>query len=147
MAASTGKTGRGIVFEISNGASPPVWTKLANVTSMTFSGRDAEEIDFTILDATGGFRDLRQGFKDPGSIGLEIHVDPTNATYQDLLTKFLSGDLFDWRINYSAAGWPMAELGQGFIKNPGDTNINVSDPVGGTATVRVTGATSFVNPS
>lgn len=143
MTASTGKTGRGVKFEISDGASPPVWTAVANVRSISFSGRDSDEIDFTHLDSSGGFRELRQGFKDPGSIALENQFDPTNATHTDLLTKFLSGALFQWRINYSGAGWAKAEVGTGFVKNPGDVSINPNDPIGGTSTVRVTGGTTF----
>lgn len=145
MPESTGKTGRGCKFEIGDGASPEVFTAIANVRSIAFSGRDAEEIDFTHLDSDGGFREQRQGFKDPGSIALEMHFDPTNTTHTDLLAKFLSGALFNWRINYSAAGWAKAETGKAFVKNPGDTNINPNDPIGGTATVRVSGGTSFVD--
>lgn len=144
MAESSGKTGRGIKFEMGDADSPINFVAVANVTSIGFTGRSADEIDFTHLDSSGGFRELRQGFKDPGSINLELHFDPTNATHQDLLAKFLSGDLFWWRINYTAAGWPQYEQGRGFVQNPGDTNITVDAPVGGTATVRVTGPTEFV---
>jgi predicted secreted protein len=126
-----------------DGASPEVFTAVANVRSIAFSGRDAEEIDFTHLASTGGFRELRAGFKDPGSIALETHFDPTNATHTNMLTKFLSGAQFNWRINYGGAGWAKYENGAGFIKNPGDVNINPNDPVGGTATVRCTGGTTF----
>lgn len=144
MTASTGKTGRGVKFEVGDGESPESFVALANVRSINFSGRDAEEIDFTHLDSDGGFRELRQGFKDPGSIAVELQLDPTNASHQDLLAKFLSGEVFGWRINYSAAGWAMAEVGQGYVQNPGDTTIDVDNPIGGTATIRVTGQTAYV---
>jgi hypothetical protein len=145
MTASTGKTGRGARFLVGDSASPANFTAIANAVSISFTGRDAEEIDFTHLGSDGGFREFRQGFKDPGSVQVELHFDPTNATHQDMLAKFLSGDVFDWRIDYSELGWAVAEQGQGFFKNPGDVSININDPVGGTATVRVTGPTAFVD--
>lgn len=144
MAQSTGKTGRGVKFEMREIESPEgAWVAVANVSSIGFSGRNAEEIDFTHLDSTGGFREFRQGFKDPGTVNLEVHFDPTNSTHQQLLTLFLSGDLFEFRVNYLGAGWNQAEVGLGFVQNPSDTNINPNDPIGGTATIRVSGGTAF----
>lgn len=143
MTTSTGKTGRGVAFQIGDGGSPETFTAVANVASIGLTGRSAEEIDFTHLLSDGGFREFRQGFKDPGSINLELHFDPTNATHQNLLTKFLSGDTFVWRIDYSGNGWNAYEEGVGFVMNPGDITINPNDPVGGTATVRVTGQTTI----
>jgi predicted secreted protein len=142
MAVSTGKTGRGIKFEIGDG-SPVSYAAIANVTSIAFTGRSAEEVDFTHLESIGGFREFRQGFKDPGSINVEFHFSPDEDSHDDLLALFLSGDVIPFRINYTGAGWAVGEYGMGYISNPGDTNINVSDPVGGTATIRVTGGTSF----
>jgi len=143
MAESTGKTGRGVSFQISDGESPPGWITVANATTMSPSGRDAEEIDFTHLGSTGGFREFRQGFKDPGSIGIDYHLDPTNSTHQEVLALWLSGDLFEWRINFTDAGWAYALVGNGFMKNPGDITVDVSNPISASSTVRVTGETQF----
>lgn len=142
MTVSTGNTGRGVKFEIGDG-SPVTYAAIANVTSIAFTGRSAEEIDFTHLESDGGFREFRQGFKDPGSINIEFHFNPSEESHTDLLALFLSGAVIPFRINYSGAGWAWAEEGYGYISNPGDTNVNVSDPIGGTATVRVTGPTEW----
>ncbi|WP_269581975.1 phage tail tube protein [Roseibium sp. Sym1] len=143
MTQSTGVTGRGITFEISDGESPDGWVAIANLASTGINGRTAEEIDFTHLASSGGFREYRQGFKDPGTIPLELHFTPTETTHVDLLDKFISGANFNWRINWSGAGIAMAEYGVGFVQNPGDLNINPNDPVGGAASVRVTGQTTW----
>lgn len=142
MPLSTGFTGRGITFEISDGASPPNWIKIANVTSINLSGREAEEIDFTTLDTEGGYRDFKQGFKDGGTVSLEYHFTPQEASHQEILSRFNSGEEFDWRINYTDRV-PFYEVGYGFVQNPGDINITIGDPVGGTATVRVKGGTEI----
>lgn len=147
MAVSTGKTGRGVIFQVSDGASPPVWLTVANATAINNSGRDAAEIDFTHLGSTGGFREFRQGFKDPGSVSIDYHFDPTNASHQEILDLWLSGEVFTWRINFAANGWNQALQGQGYFQNPGDITIDVDNPIAGSSTVRVTGATSFVVPS
>lgn len=144
MAQSTGKTGRGVTFELKDTGSPSAWVAIANPTSINVGGRDAEEIDFTTLVSTGGFREFRQGFKDAGTISIEYHFSPDEASHVDLLDRWDSGEVFDWRINFEGAGWDWHLQGQGYCQNPGDLAININDPIGGTATVRVTGAPSFV---
>jgi hypothetical protein len=143
MVASTGKTGRGVSFQIDLVASPVTLITVGNARSISLTGRQADEIDFTHLLSTGGYRELRQGFKDGGSIGVEFHFDPTDDTHvaetDGLLGLFESGDVFNWRINFSGAGWAFALVGQGFISNPGDIDINVDGPITGNGTVRNTG--------
>lgn len=147
MVTSTGKTGQGVSFQISNGASPVAWSTIANVRTINPTGKSADEIDFTHLLSTGGYREMRQGFKDGGSIGIEYQFDPTQASHigsGGLLGLFNSGTVFDWRINFTGAGWAFALTGEGFVSNPGDIDINVDGPITGSATVRVTGPTTLV---
>lgn len=144
MAESSGKTGKGIAFKLSDGLSPAVFVAVANVTTINFTGRDAEEIDFTHLSSGSGFREFRQGFKDGGTIGIEYHFTPTEESHRDLLAAWLDGTILDWQIDYTAAGWAYVEQGRGFIQNPGDVAIDVSSPVTGSATVRVTGGSQII---
>jgi len=146
MAESTGKTGRGVKFFLSDGASPPTWTQVANVTSVGPTGRDAEEIDFTHLDSDGGFREFRQGFKDAGTLNIEYHFSPEEESHVDMLDLWDSGAVVDWRIDFTGAGWDRYLEGRGYVQNPGDLTINVGDPIAGSATVRVTGKPEFVAP-
>lgn len=144
MAESTGKTGRGVTLSISDGISPTTYTAIANVTTINFTGRDAEEIDFTHLSSTGGFREFRQGFKDGGTIGFDFHFTPTEESHVDLLSLWLSGTTIDWKIDYTGAGWNYAEIGRGFIQNPGDVSITVGDPITGSGTIRVSGGSEII---
>lgn len=147
MTTSTGKTGKGVMFQIRKaGVSPVAWWTIANVRSINFTGRSADEIDFTHLLSTGGYRELRQGFKDGGSIGIDYQFDATEDSHVGtggLLEWFTSGNTFTWRINFGTA-WSFALTGSGFVSNPGDIDINVDGPITGAATVRVTGDTSLV---
>lgn len=147
MVTSTGKTGQGVSFQIGTAASPPVWATVANVRTINPTGKSADEIDFTHLLSTGGYREMRQGFKDGGNVGVEMQFDPTQASHvgsQGFLGLFNSGTVFPWRINFSGAGWQFALQGTGFVSNPGDLDINVDGPITGSATVRVTGPTTLV---
>lgn len=145
MTTSTGKTGRGVTIEIGDGQSPETFETVANVVSINNQGRTSEQIDFTTLATTGGFREYRQGFKDPGTVQCEYHIDPTNTTHQDILTKWLSGDTFTARINFTGAGWSKALQGTAFVQNPGDIQVDISNPIKGTTTLRFTGETDFVD--
>lgn len=148
MPTSTGKTGQGVKFEIDLAGSPATWVTIANVRSISPTGKQADEIDFTHLLSTGGYRELRQGFKDGGSVNLDFHFNITDATHDDstagLLGLFNSGAVFNWRINFTTAGWAFALSGTGFVSNPGDLDINVDGPITGSASVRVTGETTIV---
>ena len=148
MVASTGNTGKGVMFQIDLAASPVSWITVANVRSISPTGRTADEIDFTHLLSTGSYREFRQGFKDGGSINLDVHFDPTDASHigtSGLLGLFNSGEVFNWRINFSGADadWDVALVGTGFVSNPGDLDINVDGPITGSASVRVTGESTI----
>ena len=145
MTESTGKTGRGVTIEIESPESPTSWVKIGNVTGITPSGKNAEEIDFTHLESDNAYREFRQGFKDPGTLGINYHFDPTNASHVDLLEHFNAGNLFNWRINFSGAGWSKYLQGRGFVQNPGDIDINVDGPITGAATIRCTGDSTFAD--
>jgi hypothetical protein len=147
MVASTGKTGKGVQFQIAPIASPLSWVTIGNVKSMNKSGVKADEVDFSILSTTGGYRDFQQGFKDGGQITVDVHYDPTDATIvgtTGLLGYFNSGTKFNWGINFANAGWAKRLTGIGFVSNPGDLDINVDGVIMGSAIVRNTGASSLV---
>lgn len=147
MTTSTGKTGQGVKLQISDGATVPTWTAIANVRSISPTGKNADEIDFTHLDSTGGYKELRQGFKDGGTVNVEFHFDPTQATHVGtggLLGLFNSSSVFTFRINFFGAGWNFALEASGFVSNPGDLDINVDGPITGSGTIRVTGPTTLV---
>lgn len=145
MPVSTGFTGRSVYFEIGDDLSPVTWTTVGNVAGINLSGQNAEEIDFTHLLSEGGFREYRQGFKDGGNVSITYHFDPTDPTHDGLRADFLSGRVFEWRINYSGVGYTKAIQGEGFVQNSGDIDHNVDGPVQGTATIRISGGSVVVN--
>lgn len=143
MPQSTGVVGRGTTLEISDDVDPAVWATVANVTSINITGRSAEEVDFTTLNSDGGYRELRQGLRDGGTVEFGLHFDPDDTTYTGTPTSivelFESGDLVKVGINMSGAGKAVRFVGRGFVMNPGDLTFENSSPVAGTATIRFTG--------
>lgn len=145
MGESTGQTGRGIFLELEDGASPTGYVVVGNVTSISVQGANAEEQDFTHLLSEGGFREFRQGFKDAGTLGVNYHLDATEDSHTQLFADFLTGRMFNGRIDFGAAGWAKYMTFRGFVQNPGDVEINVDGPMTGAATIRRSGGTQFVD--
>lgn len=143
MAASTGKTGAGITFKVGDGASVETFTPIANATNINISGRTVDEVDFTHLASTGGYREFRAGFKDAGEIQMTLHFDPSNTTHQNVESLLNSGDVFNFVIDFTPAGWAYKMTGQGFVRGS-DITINVDDPISADITVRVTGPLNIV---
>ncbi len=146
MPASTGYTGKGVFFQLDLVASPVTWITIANVRSINLTGRQADEIDFTHLLSDSQYREMRQGFKDGGSINLDYHFNITETSHigsNGLLGLFNSGVVFNWRMNFSAIA-AFGITGKGFMSNPGDIDANVDGPIQGTATVRCTGPSTIV---
>lgn len=141
MVASTGKVGLGTKFKVGDGQSPEVFTPVVNVTAINLSGRSVEEVDFTHLASTGGFREFRPGFKDPGEIKITCHYNPSDATLNGstgLEAKLNSGATFNWQIDMSGAGFNYMLYGFGYVSG-GDFTFTGEDPINFEVTIRVSG--------
>lgn len=141
MVASTGKVGLGTKFKVGDGQSPEVFTPVVNVTAINLSGRSVEEVDFTHLASTGGFREFRPGFKDPGEIKITCHYNPSDATLNGttgLEAKLNSGATFNWEIDMTDAGFAYKLYGFGYVSG-GDFTFTGEDPINFEVTIRVSG--------
>ncbi|CDX26645.1 conserved hypothetical protein [Mesorhizobium plurifarium] len=141
MVASTGKVGLGTKFKVGDGESPEAFTPVVNVTAINLSGRSVEEVDFTHLASTGGFREFRPGFKDPGEIKITCHYNPSDATLNGttgLEAKLNSGATFNWQIDMSGAGFNYMLYGFGYVSG-GDFTFTGEDPINFEVTIRVSG--------
>ncbi|BCH33122.1 hypothetical protein MesoLjLc_50520 [Mesorhizobium sp. L-8-10] len=144
MTVSTGKVGLGTLFKVGDGQSPEVFTAVVNVVSINLSGRSVEEVDFTHLASSGGFREFRAGFKDPGEVQLTCHYDPSNATLNGTagLEYLLNqGTQFNWEIDMSGTGFAYKLTGNGYVSG-GDFTFTGEDPITYEVTIRVSGQIS-----
>jgi len=93
--------GVGSEFQIGSGASPQVYTKVAECLSIGGPDVTAEEIDVTSLDSTGGYKESITGLKDGGSVALEVNWIKANAQQIILRDALDSGAALTCRIVFS----------------------------------------------
>lgn len=136
MAASEATSAQGTYFSTGDGASPEVFTELAEVVNIGGPNETADEIDVTHLRSTGGYREFIQSFKDGGELSLELNFVPGNATQQAMDADFASGATKNRKITYpdgsyhSFAGW---------VKARGNSSTNVGSKLSRMYTVRIVG--------
>ena len=83
--------GVGSEFRLGNSASPIVYTKVAEILSISGPEVTAEEIDVTSLDSTGGFKEYITGLKDGGTVSLEANWIKGNAQQLSMRDAVASG--------------------------------------------------------
>ncbi len=149
MTDSTGEIGLGVKFKMGDGATPTeAFTEAANVKDIKWGGRDAGEVDFTHLGSTGGYKEFRQGLKDPGTITLTVQFDPTHPTHvgaNAFSGLFDLGRVFNFKLDMTAVFGATGATAacKGFVKNPGDISISPENPIEATVTIRCTGPVTW----
>lgn len=149
MTESTGEIGIGVKLKLGDGATPTeAFTEIANVKDIKWGGRDAGEVDFTHLGSTGGYKEFRQGFKDPGTVTLTLQFDPTHPTHvgaSGLSGLFDAKTVFNFKLDMTE---PFGATGatascKGFVKNPGDLSVSPESPIEASVTIRCTGPVTW----
>lgn len=81
--------GVGAEFQLGDGASPEVFTKVAEVISISGPELSAEQIEVTSLDSSGGYKEYIPGLLDGGTVSIEFnHVN--GSTNQETLRTRVS---------------------------------------------------------
>lgn len=73
-----------------DGASPEVFTAIANLTSIDLSS-STDMLDVSNHDTANNSREFIPGYHDPGSVSFSGHYDPADATHDETAAG-LSGD-------------------------------------------------------
>lgn len=105
--ASTGKTGIGALLKVSDGASPPVFATVANVTQLSVGGVTLNLVDATHLDSPNYFMERKPGLKTSQDWTGTIQWDPTDPTIGSTsgLAKFIDDRTLEtFRFDASALG-------------------------------------------
>ena len=71
--------GYGTLFATGNGATPEVFTTLAEVTSITPPNFARDSIDASHGQSPGAMREFIAGMTDPGEVSIEMNFVPGNA--------------------------------------------------------------------
>lgn len=89
--------GRGSKLERGNGATPEVFTAIAELRKITRSGSKADLADVTNMDS-GAYREKLPTLLEPGEISFEGNYIPSDTTQATLQSDFDGQVLHNWEI-------------------------------------------------
>lgn len=101
---------------------------------------EAEEVDVTTLDSTGGYREYMQGWRDAGTIAVNGFFDSGNAGQTALRTAFDNGKAGAFEVSFADGSKAVFSA---FVKKYAIGAAEVDGAVGFSAQLRVSGAVTF----
>ncbi len=134
--SSSALTSQGVTIGVGDGASPEVFTTIAEVKSIDGPGGQANEIDVTDLSSTA--KEFALGLQDEGDITLDINYIPGNTQHAQLRSDRAAGTSRNYRITFTdspATTWTFAAYVKGFSISNAVDNIT-----GASVTLRVSGS-------
>lgn len=127
--------GVGTSFKRGDGASPEVFTAIAEVNSITGPSMTREFIDVTSLDSTGGYREFIGGFRDGGEVTLTMNF--TRNGYEEMRLDFVSDDSVNYQIVLPDTGATTLDFAAFVTDLP--LTITPDDKVTAEVTLKITG--------
>ena len=134
------KIGLGVEFAVGDGASPEVFTKVAEVLSVGGPSLSRDTPEATHTDSTAGYKEFIAGMKDGGEVTINMNFLPADAS-QDLATGLLGDFGTDTPINYQitfpyspTVAWTFAGFITGF-----EPDVPIEDRMTASVTFKVSG--------
>jgi predicted secreted protein len=94
------RIGHGSKFRVGDGASPEVFTAIAEVTSITPPSITRDVIDATNADSPDGWREHIPGLKDGGEVSIEGNFIPGGTGDQQLIVAQLDTFARSYQIEF-----------------------------------------------
>jgi len=116
-----------------DGASPEVFTEIAQVSNITGPDGSTGEIDVTNLAST--IKEFVPSLPDMGTVSCETSWDPALASHVSISTAFLAQTTGNWEVRLSNS--PMTVIAFTGFPNSFSTTIGVDDKVGLSFGVRI----------
>ena len=110
---------------------------VGKLTSVGEIAPEAEEVDITTLESTGGYREYMQGFRDSGELEITGFHDADDAGQSALRTAFASGASGAFEVKFPD---DTAVTFSGFIKSHTIGSAEVDGAIGFGAMIRISGA-------
>jgi predicted secreted protein len=101
MAASNAWWAYGSTFKLGDGASPEVFTAVAEVRDIPGPNLTRDSIEVTNQDSDDGWREYIPGWRDGDSVTIQANWLPSNATQDDstgMLSHFEDDDNHNYQI-------------------------------------------------
>lgn len=129
----------GIQLKRSDMAGTPVFTAIANVTSVKGPELERDTYDVTAHDSTDGWKEFIGGLKDAGEVTLNINYDP--RVHDDLVADFDDDVARDYKLVFPGAlgEWDLKGFLTGFSQE-----APVDDKLSAELKIKVTGKPTIV---
>lgn len=134
-----GQRGLGTTIEFEKTGSEQSNLIIGNLTSIGEVGADADEIDVTTLDSTGGYREFIPGFKDAGEVALSGYFI-AGKNHDKIIELFDSGESRNAIVTFPSGAKITFPC---FVKSYKVGPEEVDGAVGFSASLRVTGKPVF----
>lgn len=142
---SEGMSAFGTLLKIGDGATPEVFTAIAEVTSIDGPSMELETIEITNHSSEDGWREYVGGLLDAGEISLEFNFLPTDATQGyggGLLQDMVNRTKRNFELVFPDSGattWGFTALVTKF-----ETSAPHDDKLSGSATLKLSGKPTLV---
>ena len=144
MPASNALHAQGTLLQVGDGASPEVFTTIAEVGTIQGPGLDSDQIDVTNHTSVNEYREYIQGLKEPGELSFTINFVPDDATHDNatgLVSFYEDGLKRNFQMVFPTTP-PVPWLLPGFLKSFNVTAA-VDDKLVADVTIKLTGAPTF----
>ncbi|MCZ2155741.1 MAG: hypothetical protein LC114_17890 [Bryobacterales bacterium] len=91
----------GSILQLGDGATPEVFTAIAEITELTPPQMSRDDIDVTSHQSSDGYREFISGLRDSGEVSFKANWLPTNSTHDGttgLLETFNDDVNHNWKI-------------------------------------------------
>lgn len=126
---------QGCSLQLSDGASPEVYSDIANVTSFQGPTGSRQVIDATTLASTGKEKDV--GLPDFGQVTFDFNFAASDTVLVDVWDNFIAGTLHNWKILLSDSPRTTFSFAA-YVLNFSYT-VNMDDIVRGSVTLEISG--------
>lgn len=97
---SDAQIGYGTTFGRGDGASPEVFTTVAEVVNITPPQLSREEVEASHLSSPDQFNEYKPGMRDGGNPTITMAFLPGDLTHQNILDDYHSNSLVNYQITY-----------------------------------------------
>lgn len=137
----SGISGFGTQLQRGDGATPEVFTTIANVTSISGPSFALDTIDVTAHDSANGIREFVAGLVDVGEISLDLNFDPSETTHTGLRDDLINRIARHFKLVFPvspAVTWSFTALVTAF-----SLNEPMDDKLSGSVTLKISGLPTF----
>lgn len=126
---------QGCALQLSDGASPEVYSDIANVTSFQGPSGSRQVIDATTLASTG--KEKNVGIPDYGQITFDFNFSAADTVLVDVWDNFIAGTLHNFKILFSDS--PRTTFSFAAYVLNFNYNAGLDDIVRGSVTLEISG--------